>query len=100
MEIRNFLLECGVYPNLNGYSYLIDAVKIVKQNPNIKISRQVYPMIARMHKTTATKVERAIRHIVSTRISKEEFEKIGIKKAPNNGELIWFFAIEGGKNNG
>lgn len=100
MDLRKFLLESGVYPNLKGYNFLIDAVKLVKQNPSIILTKHLYPTVAKLHNTTASKVERAMRHVVSTRIKLSNYKKIGIESIPTNGEFIWFFAVVGGKKNG
>lgn len=100
MELKKFLLESGVYPNLKGYTFLVDAVKLVKQNPSMSIIKDLYPTIAKLHSTTASKVERAMRHVVSTRIKLSNYQKIGIEAKPTNSEFIWFFAVVGGKENG
>lgn len=100
MDLRKFLLESGVYPNLKGYNFLIDAVKLVKENPDMTLTKHLYPAIAELHNTTSSKVERAIRHVVTTRIKTTNYKKIGIETTPTNGEFIWFFAVIGGKKNG
>ena len=95
MNIREFLIETGNFPNLKGFNCLIKAVEIVKKNPGIKLTKELYPQIAKETNSTASKVERSIRHVVG-RINIEHFERIGIHKYPTNGELIFYFA-EGGK---
>lgn len=97
MTIKEFLVESGVFPNLKGFNYLIKAVELVSKNPNMKTTKDLYPTIAKEYKDTATRVERAIRNIVSNKISMRQFNSVGINKRPNNSELIWFFATEGGK---
>ena len=61
------------------------------------ITKQLYPAIARMHNTSASKVERAIRHAIEVAWSRGKIENInaifGIKiynkgEKPTNGELI------------
>lgn len=95
MNIREFLIETGNFPNLKGFNCLIKAVEIVKKNPGIALTKELYPQIAKETNSTASKVERSIRNVVK-RIEIHQFQKIGINKYPTNGELIYFFA-EGGK---
>lgn len=96
MEIRQFLIETGNFPNLNGYSCLIMAVDIVKNNSNLRMVKDVYSMIAKEKNMTAQRVERAMRHIIN-RTPLQEFKKIGLTKKPTVSELVYYFA-EGGRH--
>ena len=95
MTIKEFLIETGNFPNLNGFDMLVRAVEIVKKKGKIKVSKELYPMLAKEFNTTATRVERAIRHIVSGRITIKQYAEIGINKRPSNSELIYYFAQGG-----
>ena len=97
MNIHDFLIENGVFPNLNGFDYIIKAVEIVKKNPKKKATKDLYPTVAKMFKTSSSKVEREIRAIITNKLKYKQFEKIGIYKRPTNSELIWFFAVGGNK---
>jgi len=97
MTIHDFLIKNGIFPNLKGFNYLIKAVEIVKENPTIKTTKDLYPAIAKAFKDSSQKVERAIRNIVAQKIKIKQYAEIGINKRPTNSELIWYFAVEGGK---
>lgn len=99
MEVRKFLLESNVYPNLNGFDYVIAAVEMVKKEGKISTTKQLYPGIAKQFNTTSSKVERAIRFIVSTKINSKTYDKLGFRKKPTNSEFIYYFAKQGEKNN-
>lgn len=57
--MREQLLKMGVYPNINGFHYLIDAVGNYRYDMPIG---KLYHLVALNHNTTHQKVERAIRH--------------------------------------
>lgn len=95
MKISEFLVKTGCMPNLAGYDYLIEAVDIVRAAKRISITKELYPMIARKYKTTASRVERAIRHIVSNKLKFSDYKIIGLNKRPSNSELIYYFALGG-----
>lgn len=97
MEINKFLVEKGVFPNLIGFNYLITAVEIVKKEKHLQITKELYPMIAKQYKTTSSRVERAIRTIVSNKLTLKDYKSIGINKRPSNSEFIHFFASMEGK---
>lgn len=54
----------GVPAHIKGYQYLRDAIVFVIEDPNLlgAVTKELYPMIAQKYKTTASRVERAIRH--------------------------------------
>ena len=97
MTIREFLVETGNLPNLAGFDYLIRAVEIVKEKKRVQITKEVYPQLAKEFDTTPSRVERAIRHIVSDRLKLADFKIIGLNKRPSNSELIYYFAVGGKK---
>ena len=92
--MRNFLIESGVYPNLKGFNYIIKAVELVMENPQIKITKELYPKIAKLNNDSCTRVERAIRHVVTDKIPSRKYRDIGLNKSPNNGEFIHYFALK------
>ena len=97
MNIHDYLIESGIYPNLKGFRYIIKAVEIVKKNPAISFTRELYPEIAKIFNATTSSVERGIRHIVSDKISTQDYKRIGLKVRPTNAEFIHYFAMKGGK---
>ncbi len=66
-NIENVLFDMGMSANNKGFAYIVDAVEIFeKEGGNIRITKELYPQIAKKYGTTPSRVERAIRH---------EFEK-------------------------
>lgn len=95
MQIKDFLIKTGNYPNLAGFHMLVRAVKIVEGRGRIKLTR-LYEKIAEEFNVSPRNVERLIRHVIS-RISLEQFKKAGLVTRPTNGELIYYFAQGGNK---
>lgn len=60
------LKHLGVPANLLGYRYLQEAISIVLEDPNAinRVTKQLYPTVAKVCGSTASRVERAIRHAV------------------------------------
>lgn len=68
------LLKMGMPARIKGLTYICDAVELFDTDPyypNGKIC-SLYSEIASRHSTTATSVERAIRHAFETTLSKGE----------------------------
>ena len=65
--ISKVILELGVASHLNGYKYLITAIRLVMEDQhNIKcITKRLYPNVAKEHKTTVSRAERSIRHAIT-----------------------------------
>ena len=66
-KITNIIQQVGIPPNIFGYYYVRDAVMMVLDDIEIllHITKSLYPMIAKKHNSTPTKVQRAIRHAVA-----------------------------------
>ncbi len=93
MKTNEFLIKLGIYPNLKGFDYIVRAVEIVKENGHIEVTKELYPKIAEEFDTSSSKVERAMRHIVS-KISKNRLEDLGFVKNPTTSELIYYIAMK------
>lgn len=65
-EITSILHEVGVPAHIKGYMYLREAISMVYNDIEIlgSITKILYPDIARAFGTTASRVERAIRHAI------------------------------------
>ena len=100
MNVHDFLIETGNFPNLIGFKYIIRAVEIVQEKGRIKLVQELYPTIGREFNSSASRVERAIRHILTNRIKVKDYQRIGINKRPTAGEFIYFFANVKGENYG
>lgn len=105
MEIRvtNVIHNVGVPANIKGYQYLRDAILMtINDNEMINaVTKQLYPEVAKRHKTTSSRVERAIRHAIEvacTRGNEECFYKLfgytvsTLKGKPTNSEFIALIA--------
>ena len=68
-KIEDYLLEKGFKTCNKGFNYLTIAIQ--SYYPNILITKELYPLIAKKCMTTSQKVERAIRHsIQSSKVGK------------------------------
>ena len=63
-EIVHSLREIGFPAHVKGYSYAKTALEIVLNKPESieAITKELYPEVARIHHTTPSRVERALRH--------------------------------------
>lgn len=73
-KIVDYLLGCGIKPNIKGFEYLYTAIEITIRNDYKmpQVTKFLYPTIAEMYNDTPSKVERACRHSIS--ISNKEFK--------------------------
>lgn len=64
VEVTGILHQMGVPAHIKGYQYLRDAIVFVIEDINLlgAVTKELYPMIADKYNTTASRVERAIRH--------------------------------------
>lgn len=97
--ITNVMLDMGVPAHLKGYHYLRDAILLSGRNMEVvgSVTKLLYPTIAKRFKTSAQKVERAIRNAIEvswTRGNVDTFQSIfGYsvlegKTRPTNSEYI------------
>lgn len=102
-RIANIFMSVGIPAHIKGYKYLREAIKLAVNKPDImnSITKELYPEVARVYSTSASKVERAIRHAIEVAWNKGRIENInnlfGIKvytssDKPTNGELIALIA--------
>lgn len=75
-QASKLMVELGIPPHFKGFAYLKDAIGIVVQDPELvsQITTRLYPMIAQRYRTTAAKVERAIRHAIERAWTKGEIK--------------------------
>ena len=102
-RLSNIFLSLGIPAHIKGYQFLREAVKLVLDNPDSinRITKELYPAIARRFGTSASKVERAIRHAIEVGWSRGRVESLnrafGCRVAtpedkPTNGEFIALIA--------
>ncbi len=98
-KISNIFITVGIPAHIKGYQFLREAIKLAIANPEIinSITKKLYPTIAEKYDTSASKVERAIRHAIEVAWNRGKIENInnlfGIKvyssnEKPTNGEFI------------
>lgn len=93
-KIEDVLLKMGVPAGIKGFAYIADAVEYIdKHGTDIRITKDLYPDIAKARNTTASRVERAIRHAFSFCYEKkgdyETIEKyIGFTNRTNFSSLV------------
>ena len=63
-KLVNILLSVGISANLQGYTFLKESIKMVVEDPMTinRVTKVMYPNIAKKFDTTPCRVERAIRH--------------------------------------
>lgn len=64
--IAEYIQYIGVPVHLKGYQYICSAIFLLATYPNDSsgITKVVYPTVAKIHKTTASRVERAMRNAI------------------------------------
>ena len=65
-KVTEILHQIGVPAHIKGYHYLRDSIVMSVENPDIinAVTKQLYPSVAKRFSTTASRVERAIRHAI------------------------------------
>lgn len=87
MRISHLLLhEYEIKPNIRGYRYLREAIKLACENEKIlnSMTKQLYPVIAEKYETGWRSAERAMRYA----IERAWFENPFMAHKPTTGEFI------------
>ena len=102
-DVTNIIHEIGVPAHIKGYQYLRDAIMMSVNDAEMlnSITKLLYPSIAKRHKTTPSRVERAIRHAIEVAWSRGKMEMIDElfgytvsngKGKPTNSEFVALIA--------
>lgn len=102
-KITAVFLSIGIPAHIKGYHFLREAIKMVVKKPELinSITKKLYPGIAEPFDTSASKVERAIRHAIEVAWSRGKIENINSflgyniytsNDKPTNGEFIALMA--------
>ena len=97
--VTDILHDVGVPANIQGYNYVRTAIVLAIQKGDIlnRITKELYPSVAKIHKTTPSRVERSIRHAIETAWDRGDIEVLasyfgyavyGKKRKPTNSEFI------------
>lgn len=98
-EITELLHEIGIPAHIKGYMYLRTAILETYLNVDFlgQITKVLYPEIAKKYATTASRVERAIRHAIEVAWNRGNIDAIddifgytisASKAKPTNSEFI------------
>lgn len=103
LRVTDIIHQIGVPAHIKGYHYLRDA--IIMSVDDIEavgaITKILYPSIAKLHKTTSSRVERAIRHAIEVAWDRGDLETLqsyfgytvsNTKGKPTNSEFISMIA--------
>lgn len=101
--VTNIIHDIGVPAHIKGYHYLRDGIMMVVSDIEIinQITKQLYPDLAKKHKTTPSRVERAIRHAIEVAWSRGQLDTVNSifgytisssKGKPTNSEFIAMIA--------
>lgn len=102
-RLGSLFLTLGIPAHIKGYQYLRTGVKMAVENPAVinRITKELYPGIAARFDTTASKVERAIRHAIEVAWNRGRVDTLNRvlgcrvctpEDKPTNGEFIAMLA--------
>lgn len=103
VTVTEIIHEIGVPAHIKGYQYLRSSIIMAVNDMDIlnSITKQLYPTIAKEHKTTPSRVERAIRHAIEVAWGRGKTDTIDSlfgyftntgKCKPTNSEFIALIA--------
>jgi len=102
-RISRIFIGMGIPPHIKGYGYLREGVKLTVGCPELIncVTKKLYPMIGEKFSTSASKVERAIRHAIEVAWNRGKVEVFnalfGVRaynenERPTNSEFIALIA--------
>ena len=102
-DITHILHEVGIPAHIKGYNYLRTGIEEMYYSTDLqgKITKELYPLIARKYSTTSSRVERAIRHAIEVAWNRGNVDSIddifgytinAYKAKPTNSEFISMIA--------
>ncbi|MCI8623677.1 MAG: sporulation transcription factor Spo0A [Provencibacterium sp.] len=103
MMVTEIIHQIGVPAHIKGYHYLRDAIIMCVQTPAIinSVTKQLYPNVAKLHGTTSSRVERAIRHAIEVAWDRGDIDVLtsyfgytvhNTRGKPTNSEFIAMIA--------
>ena len=98
-KISNIFISIGIPPHIMGYQYLREGIKMTINDPSIinNVTKKLYPEIGAKYDTSASKVERAIRHAIEVAWNRGRVDAVnsifGVRvyigdERPTNSEFI------------
>ncbi len=97
--VAELMHEVGVPAHIRGYDYIRDSIMLSLNDRNMlkAITKDLYPTVAKNNNTTASRVERAIRHAIEVAWGRGDIDTLNAifgftvkssKGKPTNGEFI------------
>lgn len=101
--VTDIILEIGVPAHIKGYQYVRDSIILAVRQPEIinGVTKVLYPEVAKMNGTTASRVERAIRHAIEVAWDRGDVDVLNsyfgytihnLRGKPTNSEFIAMIA--------
>lgn len=78
IKVTNMLHSLGIPSHIKGYNYIRDGILKILNNSRLvgSITKELYPEIAGSYNTTASRVERAIRHAIEVSWVRGDYHKM------------------------
>ena len=99
LMVTEMIHQLGVPAHIKGYQYLRTAIILALRNPEYvgSVTKVLYPSVAKLHNTTSSRVERAIRHAIEVAWDRGDLEILNswfgytihnTRGKPTNSEFI------------
>ena len=77
-KVTDMIHEIGIPAHIKGYHYLRDAIMMAVEDMDVlnAVTKVLYPTVAKKHQTTASRVERAIRHAIEVAWSRGKLDTL------------------------
>ena len=103
LTVTEILHQIGVPAHIKGYQFLRDAILLTMDEPDYinVVTKRLYPEIAKKNGTTASRVERAIRHAIEVAWDRGDVDTLNsyfgytihnLRGKPTNSEFIALIA--------
>ena len=103
LVIGRLFIGLGISPHIKGFNYLRSAIIMLIKEPGLigAVTKELYPRIGKKYDTTASKVERAIRHAIEVAWNRGKTsvfnEMLGVEaftanEKPTNSEFMALIA--------
>ena len=94
-KVYGIIRKLGITSKYKGYYYLVEAISIAmaQEDRHIRITKDIYPYLARKYITTPSNIERDMRTVISAcwKMNKPGLDKIAgyeLSYKPTNSEFI------------
>lgn len=99
IAVTEILHQIGVPAHIKGYQFLRDAIMLTTSDPEYinAVTKRLYPEIAKRNSTTASRVERAIRHAIEVAWDRGDVDTLNsyfgytihnLRGKPTNSEFV------------